>query len=302
MAARTSALATTAGAAAPFNGRRLARHIIIYGLLLLWSFISFFPLYWVVTTSIKAPGDVFSGPKYLPFIDFLPSGEGWEAATVGNFQELFFRALSNSMIISVSSAALAVLLGSLAGYGLARYTYTIGRIGNHDISMWFISQIILPPAAVLFPLLIMFKTLSLLDTRHGLIILYTAFNLPAVVWVMRDHFNSIPQELEESALIDGCSRLGAFVRIALPLALPGIIAAFLLVLVFAWNEYFIGVNLTSAEAQTMPILIAGQSSGRGLLWWSMSAMATASIAPMIVIGLVLEKYIVKGLTAGAVRG
>jgi multiple sugar transport system permease protein len=119
---------------------------------------------------------------------------------------------------------------------------------------------------------------------------------------MRDHFAALPLELEESAMIDGCSRVGTFLRISLPLALPGVIAAYLLVLVFTWNEYFLAVNLTSADAQTMPVLIAGQSTGRGLLWWSMSAMATASIAPMIVIGLVLERYIVKGLTAGAIRG
>lgn len=280
----------------------IVRKTIIYSLLLIWSVISFFPLYWVVTTSIKSPNDVYAGPKYVPFLDFFPSPEGWEAATLGTFQALFLRALTNSTLISITSAAIAVFLGSLAGYGLARFNYRLGRVGNRDISMWFISQIILPPATVLFPLLLMYKTASLLDTPHGLILLYSAFNLPVVVWVMRDHFASIPLELEESAMIDGASRVATFLRIALPLALPGVIAAYLLVLVFAWNEYFLAVNLTSADAQTMPVLIAGQSSGRGLLWWSMSAMATASIAPMIIIGLVLEKYIVKGLTAGAVRG
>jgi multiple sugar transport system permease protein len=286
----------------PVHVGAVVRKVVIYGLLLLWSVISFFPLYWVITTSIKSPNDVYAGPKYIPFVDFFPSPEGWEAATLGTFQKLFFLALANSTIISITSAALAVFLGSLAGYGLARFTYTIGRIGNKDISLWFISQIILPAATVLFPLLIMYKTLSLLDTRQGLILLYTAFNMPVVIWIMRDHFAGIPIELEESAMIDGASRVTTFLRIALPLSLPGIIASFLLVLVFAWNEYFLAVNLTSADAQTMPVLIAGQSSGRGLLWWSMSAMATASIAPMILIGLVLEKYIVKGLTAGSVRG
>jgi multiple sugar transport system permease protein len=303
MGVQARALQTTVGLRRrPQSPGRLIRKVVIYALLLLWSVISFFPLYWVITTSIKSPNDVYSGPKYVPFVDFFPSHEGWEAATLGTFQKLFFLALSNSTIISITSAALAVFLGSLAGYGLARFRYTLGRIGNKDISLWFISQIILPPATVLFPLLIMYKTASLLDTRQGLILLYTAFNLPVVVWIMRDHFAGIPLELEESAMIDGASRIATFLRIALPLSLPGIIAAFLLVLVFAWNEYFMAVNLTSADAQTMPVLIAGQSSGRGLLWWSMSAMATASIAPMILIGLVLEKYIVKGLTAGAVRG
>jgi multiple sugar transport system permease protein len=303
MAVQTRSAPTgLAAARRPVNVARVVRRSTIYGLLGLWSVISFFPLYWVITTSIKSPNDVYAGPKYVPFLDFMPSGEGWEAATLGMFRALFFLALANSTVISVTSAALSVLFGSLAGYGLARFNYTIGRVGNKDISIWFISQIVLPPATVLFPLLILFKTFSLLDTRQGLILLYTAFNLPAVVWIMRDHFAGMPIELEESAMIDGCSRVGTFLRIALPLALPGVIAAYLLVLVFTWNEYFLAVNLTSADAQTMPVLIAGQSTGRGLLWWSMSAMATASIAPMVIIGLVLERYIVKGLTAGAVRG
>jgi multiple sugar transport system permease protein len=303
MAVRTRSAPVGLGAARrTANAARLVRRSAVYGLLGLWSVISFFPLYWVITTSVKSPNDVYSGPKYVPFLDFVPSGEGWEAATLGMFRALFFLALANSTVVSVTSAGLAVLLGSLAGYGLARFDYRLGRLGNKDISLWFISQIVLPPATVLFPLLVMFKWLALLDTRQGLILLYTAFNLPAVVWIMRDHFAGMPIELEESAMIDGCSRVGTFVRIALPLALPGVIAAYLLVLVFTWNEYFLAVNLTSADAQTMPVLIAGQSTGRGLLWWSMSAMATASIAPMVVIGLLLEKYIVKGLTAGAVRG
>jgi multiple sugar transport system permease protein len=303
MAVQTrSAPVGLAAARRPVNVARVVRRSAIYGLLGLWSIISFFPLYWVITTSIKSPNDVYAGPKYVPFLDFIPSGEGWEAATLGMFRALFFLALTNSTIVSVTAAALSVLFGSLAGYGLARFNYTIGRIHNKDISIWFISQIVLPPATVLFPLLILFKTFSLLDTRQGLILLYTAFNLPAVVWIMRDHFAGMPIELEESAMIDGCSRVGTFLRIALPLALPGVVAAYLLVLVFTWNEYFLAVNLTSADAQTMPVLIAGQSTGRGLLWWSMSAMATASIAPMVVIGLLLERYIVKGLTAGAVRG
>ena len=302
MAARTQAGVAVGAARRPGSLARALRRSAIYGLLGLWGLIASFPLYWVVTTSIKSPNDVYAGPKYVPFLDFMPSGEGWEAATLGMFRALFFLALANSTIVSVTSAACSVFLGSLAGYGLARYDYRLGRMRNKDISLWFISQIVLPPATVLFPLLILFKTFSLLDTREGLIMLYTALNLPAVVWIMRDHFAALPVELEESAMIDGCSRVATFLRIALPLALPGVIAAYLLVLVFTWNEYFLAVNLTSADAQTMPVLIAGQSTGRGLLWWSMSAMATASIAPTVLIGLVLEKYIVKGLTAGAVRG
>jgi len=175
-------------------------------------------------------------------------------------------------------------------------------MSNRDVNIWFISQVILPPATVIFPLLVMYKYAHLLDTQIGMILLYASGNLPLCVWIMQDHFKGLAIELEESALVDGATRLQTFFRISLPLAMPGVIAAYLLVLVFSWNEYFMAVNLTSANAQTMPILIFNQSTGRQLAWWTMAAMATTSIAPMIVIGLVLEKYIVAGLQAGALKG
>ena len=299
--ARSAGSVSTRHVASDVWKRRFGR-IMTYGLLCGWGIVALFPLYWVVSTSIKSPTAVYEGPYYVPFVDYWPSNEGWQAATSGAFQEQYFRALGNSASMAIFGAALAILLGSMAGYGLARFRYKIGPMSNRDINIWFIAQVILPPATVIFPLLVMFKYAHLLDTQLGMILVYASGNLPLCVWIMQDHFKGMPIELEESAFVDGATRLQTFFRISLPLAMPGLIAAYLLVLVFSWNEYFMAVNLTSADAQTMPILIFNQSTGRQLAWWTMAAMATTSIAPMIVIGLVLEKYIVAGLQAGAIKG
>ena len=197
--------------------------------------------------------------------------------------------------------ALAILIGSLAAYGLTRFRYKFAGCKNEDISFFFLSQLILPPVVLALPFLVLYKELALLDTRIGLILLYTLMVLPIVIWIMRDQFNSIPVELEEAALVDGLSIWGAFFRIVLPIALPGMVAAFILALVLCWNEYFFAALLTSTDAKTMPVMVASQTGSQGINWWSMAALSTAAIAPLVVIGIVLERYLIKGMTAGAVK-
>jgi multiple sugar transport system permease protein len=172
---------------------------------------------------------------------------------------------------------------------------------NDDILFFFISQLILPPVVLALPFLVLYKDLALLDTRIGLIMLYTLTVLPIVIWIMRDQFNSIPVELDEAALVDGLSVWGAFMRIILPIALPGIVAAFILSLVLTWNEYFFAALLTGSDAKTLPVMVASQTGSQGINWWSMAALSTAAIAPMVVHGIMLERYIVKGLATGAVK-
>ena len=181
------------------------------------------------------------------------------------------------------------------------WTVTTAFKEAKDISFWFLSQLILPPVALALPLLVLYRELELLDTRIGLIIVYTIMNLPIVIWIMRDQFTSIPIELEHAALVDGASIWQAFARIVVPIAAPGFVAAFILSLVFAWNEYFFAVVLASADSPTLPILLAGQTSSQGTRWWSIGALATAAITPLLIIGLIMERHIVKGLTAGAVK-
>jgi multiple sugar transport system permease protein len=177
-----------------------------------------------------------------------------------------------------------------------------GRFGNSDIAFWLVSQRMLPPVAVIIPIYVMFQQLGLLNKLTGLVIAYTAVNLPLVVWFLRDYFQTIPIELEESAFIDGATRYQVLLRIVLPLAMPGLVATFLIVLVFAWNEYLFAVFLSGADSQTMPMLIVGQNATRGPQWWNISVLVLLMITPLIILAIILERYIAKGILVGAVKG
>jgi multiple sugar transport system permease protein len=184
---------------------------------------------------------------------------------------------------------------------------TIGRrfkrsLGNNDVAFWMISQRMLPPVAVVIPIYLLFQRLHLLDTYAALIITYVTSNLPIVVWLMRDYFGTIPIELEECAAIDGASRYRIFWSIVLPLAIPGLVATLLFVLVFTWNEYLLAVFLASANTQTLPLVIAAQNATRGPQWWNMSVLILIMIVPVIFIAMILERYITRGLLIGAVKG
>jgi len=282
--------------------------VAIYGVLILWAFICLFPIYWTITTSFKMAPNVMKG-HLVPWVDFTPAWIGWKSLglspdTIGaesTVRAEFLKRFVNSVVVSLSSSTLAVMLGSLAAYGLSRFSYKFGFMRNSDISFFFLSQLILPPVVLALPFLVLYKELALLDTRIGLILLYTLTVLPIVIWIMRDQFASIPTELEEAALVDGLSIWGAFLTIILPIALPGMVAAFILSLVLTWNEYFFAALLTSTHANTLPVMVASQTGSQGISWWSMAALSFAAILPLIVIGVVLERFIIKGMAAGAVK-
>jgi len=184
---------------------------------------------------------------------------------------------------------------------------TIGRrfrlaLGNNDIEFWIISNRIMPPIVAVLPIYIMFQHLRLLDTQFALIVTYTAVNLPIVVWLTRDFFAGVPLDLEESAEIDGASKLRVFFTIALPLVRSGLVATFMLVLILAWNEYLLALFLSNANAQTMPVLVSAQNTTRGPQWWYMSVLIVIMIAPVIVVAAFLQKHIARGLLIGAVKG
>jgi multiple sugar transport system permease protein len=288
------------------RARRILSRVLIYGALLFWAFVCLFPIYWTVTTSFKSALDVTQG-HLLPWVDFQPDWKGWRSLGLSPDSILgtstaraeFASRFGNSIITSVGASALALVLGSLAAYGLSRFRYKFGWMRNNNILFFFMSQLILPPVVLALPFLVLYKALSLLDTRFGLILLYTLTVLPIVIWIMRDQFNSIPIELDEAAFVDGLSIWGAFVRIVLPLAVPGMAAAFILSLVLCWNEYFFAALLTSTDAKTLPVMVASQTGSQGINWWSMAALSTAAIAPLVIVGIFLERYIVSGLTTGA---
>lgn len=210
---------------------------------------------------------------------------------------LLFMALGIPWLIAVAIGLAAyILLAQRIG------RYFKGSFANSDIAFWLVSQRMLPPVAVIIPIYVMFQQFALLDTLTSLIITYVAVNLPLVVWFLRDYFSTIPIELEESAFIDGASRYQVLVRIVLPLAMPGLVATFLIVLVFAWNEYVLALFLTGASSQTMPLLVAAQNATRGPQWWNISVLVMLMITPLIVLAIILERYIAKGILVGAVKG
>jgi multiple sugar transport system permease protein len=293
---------------AALHARIVVSRVLIYGTLIVWAFICLFPIYWTVTTSFKTAVNVTQG-HLIPWVDFQPDWRGWRSLglspdVIGNTstaREEFLKRFGNSVLVSLSASTLAIVIGSLAAYGLSRFDYKWGPWRNKDISFFFLSQLILPPVVLAMPLLVLYKELALLDTRVGLILLYTLMVLPIVIWIMRDQFDTIPVELEQAALVDGCTTWGAFFRIVLPIALPGMVAAFILSVVLCWNEYFFAALLTSTDAKTLPVMVASQTGSQGINWWSMAALSTAAIAPLVLIGIFLERYIVKGLTAGSVK-
>jgi multiple sugar transport system permease protein len=290
------------------NRKKIIGRILIYAALLFWTFVSLFPIFWTISTSFKVAVDITQG-HILPWLQYHPNWKGWRSLglspdTIGissSTRVEFLKRFKNSIYISVGASLVAAVIGSLAAYGLSRFNYKFGPWRNKDISFWFLSQLILPPVALAMPFLILYKELALLDTRTGMIMVYVLIVLPIVIWIMRDQFGSIPIELEQAAMVDGASVWGAFMRIVLPIALPGLVAAFILSVVLCWNEYFFAALLTSSKATTLPVMVASQTGSQGINWWSMAALSTAAIAPLAIIGIFLERYIVKGLTAGAVK-
>ena len=286
----------------------LSEKIIIYGILLLWTFICLFPIYWTATTSFKTAASVTQG-LLIPWIDFEPSWKGWRNLgfspdtlfVESNPREEFLARFFNTAFISASASALAVILGSFAAYGLSRFNYKFGFMRNPDISFFFLSQLILPPVVLALPVLVLYRELDLLDTHIGMILIYTLTVLPIVIWIMRDQFNAVPIELEEAALVDGASVWMSFFKIVLPIVLPGIASAFILCLILCWNEYFLAALITSTDAKTMPVMVASQISSQSIKWWNMAAISAALCLPLIIVAIFLERYIVKGMAAGAVK-
>ena len=291
-----------------FRATVILSRVLIYGALLLWAFISLIPIYWTVTTTFKTAVDVTQG-HMIPWVSFSPDWKGWRSIglspdtlfNTSTVRDEFLRRFTNSIITSLSASILAVMIGSLAAYGLSRFQYKFLWMRNKDISFFFLSQLILPPVVLALPFLVLYRELALLDTTVGLVLLYTLTVLPIVIWIMRDQFDTIPGELDEAALVDGLSVWGAFWHIILPIALPGMVAALILSVVLTWNEYFFAALLTSSDAKTLPVMVASQTGSQGINWWSMAALSTTAIAPLAIIGIFLERYIVKGLTAGSIK-
>jgi multiple sugar transport system permease protein len=285
------------------SSRRI-KMAVTYTLLILWTIICLFPIYWLIITSIKQPIAVFQGPKYFPGIDFQPTLDAWQFLLTGPTSRQVIRSWTNSAILAIGSAIFAVGIGALAGYGLTRFRYRVPFLNwtNDNLAFWIISQRILPAVVIILPFVLMYRVAGLIDTRQGMILAYTVFNLPFAVWILRDFFAGIPVDLEESALIDGASRLQAFRIIVLPLAAPGMVATFLFCMMFAWNDYLFALMLTFSRSSTLPMFIAGEGTqSYGPQWWYLSALSLMAVAPMVLVALLVERYITRGLVVGAIK-
>jgi len=260
-----------------------------------------FPIYWMIITSFKSPSDAMSDiPKFIPFVDFTPSLYTWQNVVFGHRFDDTMRALTNSVVISTSSATLTVLIGSLASYALSRFKYY--RWKNRDILSFLIAQRMMPPIVALTPLYFVFSRLKLLDNLLSIILVHTAFNLPLAIWVLKDFFDSIPIEIEEAAMVDGAKYKVLLFKVVLPLALPGLIVAWIFSFVLSWNEFLIVLGLAYRRAITLTWLVATGHHVRALEWWTISAYGTLSLLPPIIFAAILQKFIIRGLTFGAVRG
>lgn len=257
-----------------------------------------FPFYWAVITSFKVPADVFR-LSFIPFVQFQPTLQNWSTEITQRGREVF-GGLSTSLIVAVSTALLALTIGALAGYGLARFRYQ--RWKNKDIAMWILSQRFLPPAATVIPFFLMMRRFGLVDTRLALILVNVTFTIPFTVMILRDAFRELPIELEESALVDGCSRLQALLRIDLPLVAPALVSAGIISFAFAWNEFLFAFILTYSKATPMTVVIAGTSDTQGIQFWYVSTRMLMAILPPTILAMTIQRYVVRGLTFGAVKG
>lgn len=267
--------------------------------LAIWTVFVALPIYWMVITAFKDNSAIYNGARWLPWVDYKPTLEAWHEVLGGTASVI--APLEHSLIIATSATVIAVVFGSFAGYGLARFPVKLGFMRNDDVAFFIVSQRIMPPVVVVLAFFIAYKYLHLLDSLLGMIIIYTGFSVPLATWFMQSYFKQIPVELEEAAYIDGDSRLSAFLRIALPLTLPGLTATTLLTFSFVWNEFLFAVVLTSNRATTLPIMIAVQQGEQGTSWWNICAISMISIAPMILVAIFLQKRLVTGLLGGALK-
>jgi multiple sugar transport system permease protein len=257
-----------------------------------------FPIYWAFSQSLRNPIDTFTVAGFgIPWINFTPTLGNW-IDQLGTPETA--RALFNSTLISVMAAILALILGTPAAYAIARFRFQRWR--NRDITVWFLSQRVLPPVATVIPFYLTMRALGLLDTHLALILINATFIMPFVVVILRQTFLDLPVEIEEAALIDGATHWGAFWRIALPLALPSMAATGLIIFAFTWNEFLFAVAIGSDRAITVPVHIAGAIDTRGVQFWFMGVRAMTAMIPPVIIALIAQRYIVRGLTLGAVRG
>jgi multiple sugar transport system permease protein len=270
------------------------QHIVLYAIAALVAVLAILPFYWLVSTSLKPGNQVATNPPI-----FIPT-----TFTLQNYLDVFrsediARFAVNSVVIALSSTALTVFIGSLAAYSLSK-TYLPYRL-RHLLLLWILITRIFPPITTAIPYFVVLRTLQLSDTYQALILTYISYGLPFVIWLMLGFFQDMPPDIEEAAIVDGCSLWQRFTRVVIPLALPGLAVTAIFAFVYAWNEFLYASMLTSFNAKTLPVVISGYISDKFLRWGEMSALGTAMVLPVVLFSAFVQRYLVRGLTFGAVK-
>ncbi len=269
-------------------GVRLGLRYLIAMLLVI---LFLFPIYWLFMMSFKTPGEIFAYPPvWYPknfqlnsYVDLFPNGD---AATV-----------LNSLVLAGASTIIAIFLGTIAAYSLVRF-----KTGGENLAVWIISQRMVPPIAIVFPIFLLYVFFGWVDTYQGLIILYAAFSLPYVIWMMRGYIEDIPLELEESALVDGCSRWRVLWRVVFPMARSGLFATAVFTFIFSWNDFIFALVLTRTEVITYTVQVTHYFGGQSNFWSKISAMSVLGTLPVFIAVATLQRYLVRGISMGAVKG
>lgn len=281
-----------------FCGKKInVKEVLIHAIIIVFLIFFIFPIFWMIISSIKPAGLVFAiPPKWL----FQPSMENYQAALGGGsrgwgvgIHKYFINSFVVATIVTLSNLA----IGAFAGYGMARY-----RVGGKILPLAFLLGKMLPPTVLVLPFFLIIKNLGLSDSQFALIIAYTAINLPFCVWMSWSFFLDLPWEIEEAAIIDGCSKWKLLSRIIVPMASPCLIAIGILVYVACWNEFLFAMTLTSRNARTLPVVASLFITDEAILWGPMSATCVLIMALPILFTLFAQKYIISGINAGAVKG
>ena len=274
------------------RGRRIAVYLALVGA----AIAALAPVYWLLTISLKPEVEQFASPPH--WLSFSPTLAHYADAFVSRS---FGRYLATSAVVAILSTVGSVTIGTLAAYGLSRFRMPL-RL-NRRLSLWILSTRMFPPIVSAVPLFLMMSGLGMLNTVAALVIVYTSFNLPFVVWMMRGFFEELPRELEEAAMVDGDSRLGALWRIVLPLVVPGLAATAVFCLIMSWNEFLLALVLTQTDAaMTLPVGIAGRVTQYEIKWGVMSAAGVVAMVPILIFAMSVQRYLVRGLSLGAVKG
>jgi multiple sugar transport system permease protein len=264
---------------------------MIYILVILVVLLSIAPIVYLLVTSFKEPSLTFAIP---PVWNFSPTVQNYNEVLSSTAFEKYFL---NSVLIALITTTIALFLGTLAAYGFSRFRFR----GHFWLRMSSLIPQMLPPIALVVPLYVLFNSLDWIDTRQALVISYLTFTIPLSIWLMYGFFDDVPVELEEAAMIDGCSRLQALIRVSLPIAVPGLAATAILCFLYCWNEFLYAVILTGREARTLPVIITSYMTNRSVLWGRIAASGSLVLVPVLAFALLAQRYLIRGLARGAIK-